>query len=282
MQSKKVLIKLIRHDLSYGFRQSAQKYILVFLFFLYASILFFSSLQTLKSSDMVEGSGSVTDCWIYIFKGMGIYIPSRETPFQIPVYWLLIQALLAFLILNYPTGDLYGHGVQILLRAKSKCFWWISKSVWNFLTVLAFYFAAFLAVCAVSLIFGDVSFAPDPAVNREVNQINLEGLQALPLYFAVFLLPIFTSWAVSMVQMALSFVLSPIISYFILICYMILSAYYCSPLCIGNFSMLFRNEQIEPAGTGNLTAVLIDIAVCFIAFFAGMLYFQRADILKKR
>lgn len=282
MQNKRILNKLIRYDLSYGFRLSAPKYMLVFLFFVYISIVFFNSVHSLKSMGTFDESASVTDCWIYIFKGMGIYIPSRETPFQIPVYWLLIQALLAFLILNYPTQDLYGHGMQILLRTKSKCFWWISKSIWNLFTVLAFYFTAFLTVCALSLIFGEFSFFPDIMINSEVNQIHLEGLQTFALYFAVFLLPVFTSWAVSMVQMALSFVLSPVISYFIVICYMILSAYYCSPLCIGNFSMLFRNKLIEPGGTGNITAVLIDTAVCIFAFFAGMFYFQKADILKKR
>ena len=81
--------------------------------------------------------------------------------------------------------------------------------------------------------------------------------------------------------MTLSFILSPIYSFFIVICYLIASAYYCSPALIGNFSMIIRNQLFEPNGSNNLTAIIINISLIVIIILIGLFYFRKHDILKK-
>lgn len=273
---------IIIHDIVYGIQVNRYKYILVLLFFMYLNVSFFNNINIFRLSGIIEESPSIVDCWIYIVRGMGIYIPSKEMPFQIPIYWLMTQVLLAFLILSYPTQDLDTYGIQILTRTRSKCLWWVSKSLWNICTVVSFYCIGFFIVTIFSIFSGNASFEPHILINNEINQINLENFRGIYLYIAIFILPIVTSIALSMLQMTISFVLSPILSYIILVCYIVASAYYCFPLLIGNFTMLLRNNVIEPMGSDNMSAIAVSLFVYVIAFVTGLFYFKKSDILKKR
>ncbi len=274
---------IIFRDIISGFQNSAIKFLLVVFFFLCSNILFIKNVNILSGSGLTEDCASVSDCWINLIKGIGIYIPSNEIPFQLPFFWLLQQSLLSFLIVSYPTQDLYTYGVQIFTRTKSKSLWWISKCLWIISTVISFYVIAFITSAVPSFCcYGEIFFEPNTLINYELNYISVDSFDSLELYMAMFFLPVITSIALSMVQMTLSFILSPVISYLLTVCYIIASAYYCSPILTGNFLMLLRNKAVEPSGYSNTLSLVIDATVFITAFFVGLVYFLQSDILKKR
>jgi uncharacterized membrane protein len=97
----------------------------------------------------------------------------------------------------------------------------------------------------------------------------------------VFALPLLTSIALSLLQMMLSFVLSPIYGYMIAVCLLVASAYFYSPILIGNHSMLARNALFYADGLGSAGGVLASVVTGALSVAIGMLYFKRYDILKK-
>jgi len=271
----------IKHDLAIGFRHNAPTYILVVVIFSFFCLIFFNDLTALRSPLQPLNEGSFLDCGISVFKGMAVFVPSPLNQFKIPIVWLTIQVFVAILILTYPTQDLFSYGTQILVRTKKRSLWWLSKCIWNCLSVMAFYLIGILVIVIFTLIYGKMSLTPDLNVNLVVNQLDLKNYDLSQLLIAVFLLPVLTSIALSLFQMTISFILSPIYSFIIVICLLITSAYYCSPIFIGNYSMLLRNKIITPKGIDSSTAIIVNLAIITISIIVGYFYFKKYDILNK-
>lgn len=272
--------KIIKHDLTIGMKQNTPKYILIAFFISLFCMMFFNGVTTFQLTEQIVSKGSMMDCTIYIFKGMNVYIPSVESPFQIPIIWLLIQVMIAFFIVNYPTQDLHSYGLQILARTKNRFLWWSSKCIWNIFTVVSIYLTCFTCILLLTLFFGKLSLTPNAEISLLINEFELYNLKLSQLFVAVFVLPILTSIAISLLQMTISFILTPVYSYMIIVCIMVASAYFCSPIFIGNFSMILRNQLIYSEGSNNLTAIVMNIVVIIISITVGHLYFSRYDILK--
>lgn len=281
MQNKSVL-RVIKNDVLSGIFFNKFKYILVILFFACIVCSFIkTTLDFSFQATSLTQMPSVTDIWFNIFKGMAIYIPSKEMPFQIPFIWLMTQTLLALLIVNYPTQDLFSYGTQILIHMKKRRVWWISKCIWNICTVLSFYLSAFICVLLILAIYGNISFSFNLELNNQINYLDISITDITSSYFAIYGLPIITSVALSLIQMTLSFILSPIYSFIITIAYSVISAYYCAPFLIGNFSMIMRNSALGLGSVEILSAVIICCIVSTVSIVTGMIHFNRLDIIKK-
>lgn len=274
-------LKTVEHDLLYGIKNNFVKILFIIFLFISLSILFFTQIPNLMNAGLVNENASITDCWIFYFRGMSIYTPSINNPFKIPIIWLMIHALIGYVIFIYPTQDLHTHGIQILLRTKNRFMWWISKCIWNVCIILLCYIIAFLSACIFALMFGQFSFEPTLSVNNIINEMDLTNIISEQLFISIFLLPILTSITLGLFQMFLSFFLSPIISYIVIMCYLIASAYYYSPFLIGNFSMIIRNSLLDPRCSSNLTGIYIDGILILFIILLGAFLFKKYDILKK-
>lgn len=279
MQNK--FYKTIKYDLSYGMRVNKLKFLLILFLFISLDIVFFTDVSRLHFSSIIDDKATITDCWISCFRGINIYIPSPDKPFPIPIVWLMIQAAILFTVFSYPTQDIHSHGIQVLTRTKSRTLWWLSKCCWNIITVILCYLIAFASICCFTLCFGNFSFTPNYTINQYINEISLNSSITPEFFIMIFLLPILTSITISLFQMTLSFIFSPIISYFIVMCYIIASAYYYSPILIGNFSMIMRNQFLDPRGSNTYIAIIINICLLIVISLIGIVYFRRYDIIKK-
>lgn len=274
MQNK-VFRQLIQHDLHTGLLSNLPKYLLGAFVFCFGAIMFFSSAQAM------ELQGSAFDCAVFIYRGMHVYIPADNEIFPIPMLWLMLQIVIAFLIISYPTQDLYAYGIQVLTRAKSRKLWWLSKCVWNLISVLLFYFMGFIVIIIFSLLSGDPSFALNEQSNIMINEFVIQSVPYSKVFTAVFVLPVLTSCAVSLLQMVLNFILQPIYSYLVVISLLLASAYYSSPFLIGNYSMLLRNEIVYEGGVNTTIGMAVNLLIMLFCIFFGMHYLKRYDILKK-
>lgn len=268
------LIKCVRYDLRVGLAGNLLKYLLALFVFAFAAVMFFQSART------AGGSGSALDCLIYFYRGMQEYIPSGDSPFPVPVVWLMLQLVVSFLILSYPTQDLESYGMQFLVRTKKRGVWWASKFIWNMVSVFLFYLVGILAAFAFALLLGDGSFAFNQETSLFVSEFGSSAGYAQTLA-VVLLLPFLTSAAMAAFQMMLNFVLRPVYSYIIVTAVFLASAYYNTPFLPGNYSMLLRNEIARAGGVNTFFAVLVDAGILCASFFIGLLYFRRYDILQK-
>lgn len=274
----KSFLKILKYDLNIGFSINLPKYIISVLFVAVLCTKFYSNL----SDSAGIPNGSIIDCYMYIFKGMKVYNVENGDPFVIPFDWLILQSLIGLLIVQYPTQDLYSYGTQILMRSKSRASWWISKCIWNFATVLMFYLLSFITATIFSYIFGDFSLIPNVRVNEFSSLIILKDVQInFTFYISVLILPLLTSAAVSLFQMMLSFLINPVISFLLIAGIMAASAYCHTPFLVGNYIMILRNKVIYESGFKNTNIIIIDLIIILLSVVAGLLYFKRADILKK-
>ena len=129
--------------------------------------------------------------------------------------------------------------------------------------------------------YGNFNFELNVSVNNEINGIELNINNNTAALFAIYGLPVIASIAASLMQMMLSFVLSPIYSFIITIGYYVISAYYCSPFLIGNYSMMLRNASLNNGSIESLFAVAICSILCIASIIIGIAHIDKIDIVRK-
>lgn len=126
----------------------------------------------------------------------------------------MLQLVVSFLILSYPTQDLESYGMQFLVRTRKRGVWWISKSIWNILSVALFYLIGIFVAFIFSILLGDGSFAFHQEITLFVSEFSSSAGYAQTLA-VVLILPFLTSAAMAAFQMMLNFVLRPVYGYMI-------------------------------------------------------------------
>ena len=242
----------------------------------YGSTRFFASIGE------ADVTPSTMDYLLYLFKGMEVYIPGPDSPFDIPYIWMVPNLYVAFMTASYPTRDLSGFGKHILMRSGTRTGWYLNKCGWVTANVLVCYLMIYLPPLLFSLFTGNLSFASGGAAMRGVLGADYGMADPAALLRAVIFLPILTSLALSLLQMLLEFVLRPIFGFAIIACLLVTSAYLYTPALIGNFSIFLRSEFVMGAeGLRLIQGVIINLCLIAAAVIAGCLYFRKHDILDK-
>lgn len=269
--------KTFLHDIRHGFSMNKARYLLCLFYFVSAGLSIFQSAQESPAAELVRPS--IGDAWIQIFSGVTHFTPTREFQLPIPVDWLILHAILLFFTLGYPTQDLYQYGTQILLRTKKRTAWWLSKCMWCTLSVLLFYGIGFLVLSVFSAFSGTFSIQPNETICFELFGIRLAGISQTELFWIALVLPVLTSLTLSLLQMTLTFFLTPVYSYCCIIIYILISIYFCVPICIPNCAMILRSSLLLPGGISTPTALLFLLGILVFSTLLGGFYFSRSDIL---
>lgn len=228
---------------------------------------------------------SLGDCLIYLFQGAKEYIPSfsRPEPFEVPIPYLFINLVLAVMIGNYAVKDLHGYGKLKLVRCRKRAEWWLCKCLWNVGTVLGYYlflYAGVVLMCAVHYRQMDTALL----IHQDVLKQFLSGgglasaSESTGLLVMAVLLPLATSLAMSLVQMALAFLTSPTVSYVILIAVYVFSAFKMQWYLPGNYMMMYRSCFVNEKGVHLGLSMAVDGVLSMLAVIVGYLRFQKYDI----
>ena len=273
---KGTLVKQIRYDLTIGLLQVWPKYLPAAAIFL---IPVFQLAVMVRAENSV-GTFTLGDTILYTFSGMTVYEPAAGDPFTIPVIWLLMNLYLAYVVGSYPARDLHGYGQQILLRSRRRGQWWAGKCLWNLISVDVYYALGWLIMTVSSLILGGNMTL---RITSELwKMLTWEGSEAeKALMLSAILLPPLCSAAVSLLQMAVMMIARPVIGYLLVACLFTASAYFYSPLLIGNASMMLRNDLMMKGGVPLSLSTGICLAVALASLVSGYFYFRRSDIMDK-
>lgn len=273
------LCKLIFYDIKEGIIKQWPKYVLEVFLLYFISWYFFHLVSINRDTGLIQNIPSTLDCFVYLFRGMEIYVPSPDKPFMVPVLWLLFNGYLAFVVAGYPSKDLYHFGLHLLIRSESRIKWWISKCIWNIINVCFYYFIAFFTVSIASIQFGKFGLVLSEQIARLISEVNL--IQSKGILFYLFTIPLAMSLALSLVQMLVEFLFRPIFGVLVIVVILVSSAYYFSPFLIGNTSMILRSEFVLTNGIKtSFSLTFLWVIVCFL-IFVGCFYFRKKDILEK-
>lgn len=280
-QGKHELISFIRHDIRSGIL-SRWKRLIPFIFILLGFCIYvvYQCRESMESG-LIEDMPTTGDMILFIFRGMREYVPELDPVFLIPVTWLLIQLYIAFVIGGYAYEDLGAYGQQFLLRSTRKGYWYFGKCIYCVVNVVGYYAVAYLIIGICSLIFGRFSLQLTPDIGYILSDIDVTMITEKQMVLHLVVLPMMTSLNMSFIQMLLSLWIKPTLSFVFVMSYMTISAYWATPVMIGNYSMILRFSPIVTGGIRPSTALWMEGIVFFLFVLASRVLMRRYDFIDK-
>lgn len=275
-----MFFKVLRYDLQNGTLKAFRKFLLAIAIFL-ISALDFSLRAPSMQARLNAAHATLGDYFAYVNFGMREYVVGSPEPFRFPALWMLFLLFALYMVLYYPYNDLYGYGKQVLVNARSRTSWWFAKCAWLIVSQIIYFALFFLTVTLFAKARGAV-MTLEVSEYIFVYNIPPTDLQfPLPGSFNVELLlfPFLLVVALGLLQLLLSLVIRPILSYVVSIALLIASAYYVSPFMVGNYAMLARSNQVVLHGVDSTMGIIYLAGIAVFSMVVGWLYFYRFDIL---
>ena len=272
-------LKLLKRDIKLGIIERLFLYLVVlFTFFMVKDCS--RAIADIQVRYSMQSPGTIMDYYVYCMSGMGFYQFEPTEGFLIPYLWFITQLGISYIIAYYAEQDYTDNGVNVMIAGRNRSAWWFSKVIWCVLSVLLYFFATFISCSVFAMFYGA---KPSLGVTDEFLKIvygyNINYLPYKDLMLIVFVVPIAVTAGICLVQMLMSFIISPVTSFALTCAVYILSAYYTAWFLPGSFTMWVRSSYFDVRGlnpmSGLLIAAFMVIAVCFL----GNCYFEKKDII---
>lgn len=277
--------RYIKADIDRGLKVKWYIFAAIILLSAVRILLFDISINNRLSNLSMNNQLSVVDNFFYMFRGMKEYIFTGRDAFEISDAYLIMNIILAILIGIYPVKDSKGVGRLYMVKGKNRSLWWLSKCVWNVLTVVFFYISIYVGILAGTIIYELISHSDVWHYTLNIDMVRLicnysvEGTDTHILLLYIIFMPVAASIVLSYIQMLISFLAGQITGYIIVIIAACMSAYYMSPFAIGNGMMALRYVLLNPDGVKMSHVILISIVISFFVIFVGNIYFKKKDII---
>jgi hypothetical protein len=210
---------------------------------------------------------------------MDVYVPNPITKFELPIIWLMLHICHALLIGSYPSRDISGFGKYMLIRARKRGWWWLCKCVWVVLCVLVYFSIIYAVALAFAVFSNGLTIKNTSDIFQVLFGMDTTALTCRNFFIYVIILPFLVSITISLLQALLSFFMRPILSFLTVIVLMVSSAYFFTPLLIGNSSMLLRSAAVIPNGIMGTTSIVIQIILIGLFAVIGYIRLEKYDIL---
>ena len=281
-----MFLKLFWYDIRVGILQQYRKWLIAAAVFTAACLEYLMEIQGYSSGLAMETypvKETLGNCLLFLFRGMQEYSITLDKQFTFPAIWMLMYLLAAYFTLYYPYHDLEESGQHLLLRSGGRRLWWISKCVWNLLSVGLFFGISWIVTGLFCLFRGvplTMELSENMAAFLEMRYSQL-WLHPKEMTVEILLLPMLVMMACCLLQMTLSLFLRPIFSFMVTGTILLASVYYQTPALIGNYAMTIRNSKLLVGGMDTTVGILFSLGILAGAFLVGLLKFKRYDILRK-
>lgn len=272
--------RMLKRDLNLGLLKKWYRYIFIIVVVVVGSFRVHDILTELEVNGMACDTVSF---WDYLFsnmRGMSPYVFSVENDFSLPLLWFCVQIGFHYIIAYYPEQDLREHGKQVLINSKSRMGWWISKCFWCFVATIV-YFVLILVSTAMSVLIleGTLSFDYDGRASMLLMSNNFKYAFLDDLILSSLVVPFFVTFALGLLQMVLSFIITPVISFATICAVYVVSAFYTSAWLPGSYTMLLRSSFLDNEGLSPYSGLVIAGVIGIASVFIGYAYFENKDVL---
>ena len=274
------LYKLALYDIRAGFRNNGIKLAV------FTGLCIFICMMGVRTISGVIGRNDVNATvmdYICYMTGGPKHIPEGMLDvYVIPVLWLVLQVMIAYVTGYYAVTDLHTYGQQILIRSDSRYKWWFCKCIWNMVTVLVMYAIIYISSIVAAFCSGaEFKNRLTPEIVMSVCNIDMVGGNNQEIAFILLVMPVLTSLSLSMAQMTIALVTSPVIGFIVSQSIVFASTIYEYKFLIPNYGMLSHNKITCMSEIEYRDGIVICIAVFVISMAGGMMYFRRCNILPK-
>lgn len=272
-----------KYDLKIGLKKKILWFLIVAAIVVMTSIaLHLRILEEEKDGLELMRSLNSMDYFLHVFAGLKPFNLMENDKFQLPITWFLIHMILFYFTGKYPYSEIYNnHGANVLMRGGSRSKWFLSKWLWSLVCVVIYYFVAYIFV----LLFCLVAQIP---MSFEIQPVDYEEL-LLPMRDCTMLdtvkliiLPIISSMAAVSIQLVISLILNSLLGFMFMAGLYISSAYYFTPLLIGNCSMFARNGVFYMGGITFRQAIIVSLITMLVSMLIGLFVFYRRDIIGRK
>ncbi|PWJ69154.1 hypothetical protein B0O40_1520 [Ruminococcaceae bacterium R-25] len=256
--------------------------------YMFAIAIIFSFVSAYQCSDAMSGikelnfmwtNGTIVDYYLFAMKGMEFYRFDPVASFQIPLLWFVFQIGISYIIAYYAEKDFTDNGVNVMLAGRSRASWWLSKMLWCILSVLFYYVVAILSCIVFALFHGaEFSLGVTDEFIKFIFGYNMSYVSSTDLIIIALLIPVLITIGICLVQLLLSFILSPVTSFAITSGLYVLSAYYTAWFLPGSFTMWVRSSYYHEQGINPLSGLIIACFMVIAVYLMGKRYFERKDI----
>lgn len=274
------IARLLKRDIELGTAKNWFKFSVVIIFAVSFSCFLSSLISEGIEIGLFHTKGTAMDYLLYITQGMEVFHFSPEKYFNIPIYWFVFQIGISYIIAYYPEKDFKNYGKKIFLSTGSRVQWWLSKCIWTVINVLLYFCILAPVTLGIALFHGaDMNWN----FSEEIMTIFFgEGMQSLSMgdaWFICIILPCLMTVALSMLQVLLSFILTPVVSFAAMCGIYIISAYYTFWLLPGNYTMWMRSSYVTAEGIDPLGGIFLALFIMIASISAGCIYFKKCDVL---
>ena len=272
-------IRLVAMDIREGFAVLWRWYAVSGVFF----VLCIASLYLQAAAPDFSGMRfTLGDYLVNDVAGMKQFIVLDHEPFRFPVAWAVMFLLVAYVTLWYPYRDLMGSGKQVVIAGGSRWAWWLAKCVWVMVAVGAFFILAFAVASVWTFAAGGeysvrVSERLPELLAFSPAQVTQPPYEVLSCLLGV---PVVTA-ALCLIQLLLSLLIRPALSYAVTVAILFLSAFYFNPWLIGNYLMAARSAALMQGGVDAVMGLTLSVTLIVAVSIGGGLVFSHMDILNK-
>lgn len=272
--------KLFWYDLRIGMKSNMVKLIAYISIVIGICIIGCNTIH--NSSEFYNVTPDVLDYICFILGGPR-YIPEGMIEiYTIPVLWLIIPVMIGYIIGYYAMTDLHKYGQQVLLRSASRTRWWLSKCIWCGLMVVISYAIIYVFTILTAFISG-ATFNWKLTDEIAVNACNVSYIGGTDneVRIILLLMPVIVSLALSILQILLGLVFSPIIGFMLTQSIVFLATIYHKSFLIANYAMLSHNRLTCDSNIDYIEGIYVCAGVYIISLILGILYFRGYNILPK-
>lgn len=264
------------YDLRHGFTEI--KWRLALLCIVCFAVLLLGDLQ--YSAAVPGYFPSFGDYLFILLAGKEPYVIESNSPFTLPMAWLVCMAVIAYVPLAYPTDDLAGIGTRLIAVNGSRMYWLLAKQLWV-LTVACAIWAIQLAACALftALHRADWSLQPYAEIASAINVWGIGSHSTSgPLLGFVLAVPALLC-AILTIQHVIALLANPIVGFGFTVTHLLAATFFMTPFLPGNHLMAARQMVVLANGMrpdhGLALGIFVTVACAAISFAA----FKKKNIL---
>ena len=275
-----LFLKLLKRDIKYGTIKQLFKLIPIVVVVVFMFIKWDMYLDYLAEQGHTITERSLMECVMFMFEGMAVYSFDPKAFFNPPLIWIVFNVTILYFTAYYPHRDCDYYGKTIFMATKSRTQWWISKMVWCCISVIVCYLATFICIFAGTVLKGyRLSFNTNTDFLLSQYGNGIRYLNKSDVFIVVIILPVVVSITLCELQMLMSFILTPVISFALMVGLIVISSFYTVWWLLPNFTMWRRSAFFDYKGVLPSSGLILSGYLLLAVFLLGISLFKQKDIL---
>lgn len=281
------LLKFLRYDVEEGIIKYWYKYLIVILLVIVACISSDAKYECVE--ELFGEKNSFFEYGFDFFLGKLPYHFSHSniTIFEPPYIWVSFYIALLFCMGNFIEESINNYGGMLILKSKSRAYWWISKCIWVSLINVVNWMLFWISNISFAWIRnGEISINNDVFITSTKYGAVISQSSNTYRMFLTVSMPLLVGIACSLLNMVVSLVIGSFGSMMIMIALVIFSTYYATRINPYEYALIIRYFEQDKAQAFTplqpLNGVFYLISLSVFMMILGYVIIRKKNLITRR